>query len=135
MKAQIYEVGLFAGGSNYIGDIGSEYYIKPTGIAGGVIYKWNANPRVAFRGTFTYAQIKADDKDATNRERFYRGIGFTNSIKELAVGLEFNYFEYDLSDFRKTLHIILQYFFDFCDGSLPNNLSGGFENVFLAKAV
>lgn len=101
-KAQLYEAGIFVGGSNYIGDIGSEYYIKPNSLMGGVIFKWNSNSRVAFRGTFTYAQIKADDKYATNRARYYRGIGFTNTIKELAVGLEFNYFEYDLSDFRKT---------------------------------
>ncbi|MBI9039974.1 DUF6089 family protein [Lutibacter sp.] len=101
-KAQLYEAGIFVGGSNYIGDIGSEYYMKPNSLMGGVIYKWNMNPRVAIRGTFTYAQINADDKDATNRERYYRGIGFSNTIKELAIGLEFNYFEYNLSDFRKT---------------------------------
>jgi hypothetical protein len=101
-KAQLYEAGIFVGGSNYIGDIGSEYYIKPNSLMGGVIYKWNMNPRVAIRGTFTYAQINADDKDATNSERYYRGIGFSNTIKELAIGLEFNYFEYNLSDFRKT---------------------------------
>ncbi|MBK5209660.1 MAG: hypothetical protein JJE44_09170 [Flavobacteriaceae bacterium] len=106
-KAQINEVGLFVGGSNYIGDIGPEYYINPNNIMGGVIYKWNLNPRIAFRGTFTYAQISSDDADATNiarKERFNRGDGlrFTNSIKELAVGVEFNYFEYNLGDYRKT---------------------------------
>lgn len=101
-KAQIYEAGIFVGGSNYIGDVGAEYYIKPNSLMGGVIYKWNANPRVAFRGTFTIAQIKANDKESINRQRYFRGISFTNTIKELAVGLEFNYFDYDLSDYRKT---------------------------------
>lgn len=101
-NAQINEVGLFIGGSNYIGDIGPEYYINPTNIMGGVIYKWNMNPRISFRGTFTYAAIKSDDKNATNRERYFRGIGFKNSIKELAVGIEFNYFNYNLNDYRNT---------------------------------
>jgi len=101
-NAQINEVGIIAGGSNYIGDIGPEYYIKPSNLMVGVIYKWNKNPRVAFRGTFTYAQIKANDKDATNQARINRGIGFSNSIKELAVGLEFNYLEYNLADYSKT---------------------------------
>jgi len=100
-EAQIHEVGIFVGGSNYIGDIGSEYYIKPNNFMGGFIYKWNMNPRIAVRGTFTYAQISADDADATNIARNTRGIGFNNSIKELAVGIEFNYFEYNLDDFRK----------------------------------
>lgn len=109
-KAQLYEAGIFAGGSNYVGDIGSEYYIRPNNAMGGVIFKWNKNPRVAFRGTFTFAQLQADDKDANNLGRYNRGIGFKNSIKELAVGIEFNYFEYNLSDYRKTQtpYIILE---------------------------
>ena len=101
-KAQINEVGFFVGGSNYIGDIGPEYYIYPNNFMGGIIYKWNMNPRVALRGTFTYAEISSNDNDATNIARYNRGIGFNNSIKELAVGIEFNYFEYNLDDYRKT---------------------------------
>ena len=101
-KAQINEVGLFVGGSNYIGDIGPEYYINPNNIMAGVIYKWNLNPRIAFRGTFTYAQISSDDADATNKARNINDMRFTNSIKELAIGIEFNYFEYNLDDYQKT---------------------------------
>ncbi len=101
-KAQINEVGIFVGGSNYIGDIGSEYYVNPNNIMGGFLYKWNMNPRIALRGTFTYAQISSEDSKATNKARYFRGIGFNNSIKELALGLEFNYFEYNLDDFRKS---------------------------------
>lgn len=100
-EAQINEIGFFVGGSNYIGDVGSEYYINPNNFMGGLIYKWNMNPRIAVRGTFTYAQISGDDADATNIARYTRGIGFNNSIKELAFGIEFNYFEYNLDDYRK----------------------------------
>jgi len=101
-NAQINEVGIIAGGSNYIGDIGPEYYINPNSFMGGIIYKWNANPRIALRGTFTFTQLTSDDVNATNNERYERGIRFNNSLKELALGLEFNYFEYNLDDFRKT---------------------------------
>ena len=101
-EGQVNEVGIFIGGSNYIGDIGSEYYINPNDLMGGLIYKWNFNPRIALRGTFTYAQISADDDDATNSERLNRGLRFNNSIKELAFGFEFNYFEYNLDDYRQT---------------------------------
>ena len=101
-EAQINELGFFVGGSNYIGDIGAEHYLKPTNFMGGIIYKWNMNPRIAIRGTFTYAQISANDFDATNTARKIRGIEFNNSIKELAVGIEFNYFEYNLDDYRNT---------------------------------
>ena len=101
-KAQINEVGFFVGGSNYIGDVGPETYINPNNFMGGVIYKWNMNPRISLRGTFTYAQISSDDFNATNQERFTRGINFNNSIKELSVGMEFNYFEYNLDSYRYT---------------------------------
>ena len=101
-KAQINEIGFFAGGSNYIGDIGPEYYIYPNNFMGGVIYKWNMNPRISLRGTLTYVQIGSDDADATNRARQIRAIRFKNSLKEFAVGMEFNYFNYNLDNYKQT---------------------------------
>lgn len=100
--AQLHEIGVLAGGSNYIGDVGSETYINPNNIMFGGVYKRNISPRFALRGSFTYAEISADDADSKNIARKERGISFNNSIKELAVGLEFNYFEFNISDYRKT---------------------------------
>ncbi len=107
---QINEIGIFVGGSNYIGDLGPEYYINPNNFMVGAIYKWNMNPRIAIRGTFTFAQLSSDDANATNQARQARGIRFTNSLKELALGLEFNYFEYNLDDYRKrhTPYILIE---------------------------
>lgn len=102
LLAQIHEAGIFLGGSNYVGDIGSTNYIRPNNIAGGVIYKYNLNPRIALRGTFTYAEISADDADSKNIGRKLRGLNFNNKIKELAVGAEISYFEYELSNPEKT---------------------------------
>ncbi|WP_457616396.1 type IX secretion system protein PorG [Lutibacter sp.] len=101
-NAQMHEIGVLVGGSNYIGDIGPEYYINPRNFTGSIFYKRNINPRIALRGTFTYAKIAANDADATNRERYIRGIKFDNNIKEFALGLEFNYFDYNLDDYRYT---------------------------------
>ncbi|PCH76536.1 MAG: hypothetical protein COB98_05900 [Flavobacteriaceae bacterium] len=101
-QAQIHEIGITLGGSNYIGDIGKESYIYPNNIAAGIVYKYNANPRIAWRGAFTYAQISANDADAKNSVRKNRGISFTNTIKELSLGLDFNFWEYDLSTVHKT---------------------------------
>jgi len=48
-KAQIHEFGVFIGGSNYVGEIGSTNYISPNNLAGGVLYKWNKSSKlVAF---------------------------------------------------------------------------------------
>ncbi|MGV6844986.1 MAG: type IX secretion system protein PorG [Lutibacter sp.] len=102
INAQINEVGIMIGGSNYIGDIGSEYYINPNNFMGGLIYKRNLNPRITLRGTFTYAQLSANDNKSTNSARQNRGLRFTNTIKELAAGVEFNFFEYNLDDYALT---------------------------------
>ena len=109
-KAQLYEVGVFAGGSNYIGDIGAEYYVNPNNLMGGIIYKKNVNPRIAVRAAFTYAKISANDANAINATRKSRSFSFKNNIKELALGVEFNYFEYNISDpqYTHTPYLLLE---------------------------
>lgn len=69
---------------------------------GGIIYKYNLNPRMALRGTFTYAELSSDDANATNNARQQRSLRFSNTIKELAVGLEYSYFEYNLNTYNQT---------------------------------
>jgi hypothetical protein len=55
--AQIHEVGVFLGGSNYIGDIGPTTYISPNEPAIGVLYKWNKSPRHSYRFSYTQSKI------------------------------------------------------------------------------
>lgn len=97
-EAQIHEVGIFAGGSNYIGDVGPTTYIAPQDLALGALYKWNRSPRHAWRASFTYAKISSDDADSDNSARKERGFKFENSVKELSLGLEFNFFDFNLHD-------------------------------------
>ena len=108
--AQINEIGVFVGGTNYVGDIGRTNYIYPNNIGGGFIYKWNWNPRVALRGTFSMLKISGNDADATSLLRKARGYKFSNTIKEMALGMEYNFFEYDLSSYDKifTPYILLE---------------------------
>ena len=98
---QINEFGFFIGGSNYIGDVGKTNYILPNKVAGGIIYKYNLNPRIALRGTINYIPITADDANSSNEIRVYRNFDFTNSIKEIAVGIEYNFFDYDMTSYDK----------------------------------
>ena len=39
LSAQIHEIGVFVGGSNYVGDIGSTRYINSNKFAFGFLYK------------------------------------------------------------------------------------------------
>lgn len=102
IHGQVYEAGIFLGGSNYIGDIGRTNYIYPNKFAGGLIFKYNWNPRIALRTTYSYLPIEASDLEADTDFKRARGLQFKNTIHELAVGLEYNFYEYDLSSDDKT---------------------------------
>ena len=97
MVSQVYEIGGFIGGTNYVGDIGRTNFIYPNKLAAAAIFKWNWNPRIAFRGTYRFLPIEGDDKDADTDFKVNRGLKFTNTIHEWALGMEWNFFEYDLS--------------------------------------
>jgi outer membrane protein W len=96
--AQINEVGVFLGGSNYIGDVGSTTYINPNEPAFGILYKWNKSPRHAYRFSYTQSQISANDSDSKEPGRYNRGYSFVNNIKELSAGIEFNFFDFNLHE-------------------------------------
>ena len=97
VEAQTYEVGLVAGGANYIGDVGATYYIAPNDIVLGAIGKWNRSKRHAFRASFLYAALNADDSNGDDRRK-ERGLSFDNSVKELSIGMEYNFWDWYLYD-------------------------------------
>ena len=99
---QMYEAGISIGGSNYVGDIGRTNYIYPNKIAAAAFFKYNLNPRMALRATYSYLPIKANDLDADTNFKRDRGLHFSNTINELAVGLEYNFYEYDISSDDKS---------------------------------
>ena len=96
LHAQTYEIGLFLGGANFIGDVGRTNYIYPSRFAFGGIAKWNKSKRYAWRGSLYYGQFSIDDNKSDLSNRQQRGYNFNNSVKEASVGLEFNFVEYNL---------------------------------------
>ncbi|MDX1542547.1 MAG: DUF6089 family protein [Christiangramia sp.] len=96
--SQQVEVGAFAGGANFIGDVGRTNYILPNTPVGGVIAKWNRSARHALRLTLLYAEISADDTKSHDTRRQQRGYSFDNTIAEASLGIEFNFWDYDLTE-------------------------------------
>jgi hypothetical protein len=99
---QEFEAGVFIGGSNYVGDIGRTNYVYPNNIAGAFFFKYNWNPRIAVRATYSYLPIKGNDADANTNFRNDRRLSFSNTINELGIGIEYNFYEYDVSSVDKT---------------------------------
>lgn len=96
MGAQTYEIGIFAGGANNIGDVGRTNFILPSGVAFGGIAKWNISKRYAWRGTVIYGNFTADDSKSSMSSRQQRNYVVDNSILEVSAGLEFNFVDYNL---------------------------------------
>ncbi|MDT0647887.1 DUF6089 family protein [Zunongwangia sp. F260] len=96
--SQTFEVGPFIGGANYIGDVGKSNFIYPNTLVAGAIAKWNRSPRHAFRLSLLYAEIAADDAESNETRRQQRGYSFSNTVAEASLGVEFNFWSYDLHE-------------------------------------
>lgn len=94
-NAQIHEIGVFGGGSNFIGDVGKTTYIAPNQPAFGILYKWNKSPRYSWRFSAMMSKIKAFDSQSELDSRKQRAYGFENTITEFSAGFEFNFFDFN----------------------------------------
>lgn len=98
--SQTFEVGAFAGGANYIGDIGSTTYIAPKILTVGALAKWNRSTRHSFRFSVIHSKIEANDFESEEGLRKQRGLFFKNTITEISLGLEYTFWEWDLHTFQ-----------------------------------
>lgn len=103
VNAQIHEIGLFAGGSNFVGDVGSTKYVNPNKLAIGAVYKWNKSTRHSWRASFIQSTLKANDYVSDDPGRYTRGYEFKNTVQELSAGLEFNFFDFNLHDLKRQI--------------------------------
>ncbi len=95
--SQIYEIGLFVGGSNLISDVGATNYINPSEPAIGGVLKWNRSPRHAWRVSLIYSNVEALDSKSDDPRRVERDLKYANnSFLEFSAGIEFTFFDFDL---------------------------------------
>ncbi|WP_299130866.1 DUF6089 family protein [uncultured Winogradskyella sp.] len=98
VEAQIYEIGVFAGGSNFIGDVGATNYIAPNQAAFGALLKWNRSPRHSFRASIIFSELEGNDGKSDDPRRKQRGYNFNTSLFEISAGMEFTFWEFDLHE-------------------------------------
>jgi len=95
--AQLFEGGVFLGGSNYVGDVGSTTYINPNFPAVGLVAKYNYSPRITFKGTARYTQLSINNANVSRPISFTGNFDRNPRLAEAALGVEFSYFKYNLS--------------------------------------
>ncbi len=98
--SQIYEIGLTYGKSNFIGDVGNTTFINPNENTYGGIFKWNRSPRHSYRLSYIISTLSANDLNSKDPRRIERGYSFETPINEMSLGMEFNFFDFDLHDYE-----------------------------------
>lgn len=88
------EIGLFLGGSHFIGDVGQNAPFIPTGYAIGLNYRHQFNPHYAIRGTFNYGMVAQDDALSSWDSRKVRNLSFRSPVIEGAVLVEINFLSF-----------------------------------------
>ncbi|MDX2360453.1 MAG: DUF6089 family protein [Crocinitomicaceae bacterium] len=104
------ELGIMGGVTYYIGDLNSFGHFRNSHIAGSLIYRYNVNARWAVRANFMYGRLSADDSQANDPIKKSRNLNFNTDIYELAVGVEFNYFPFQLGHdrYKGTAYILAE---------------------------
>ncbi|MFT5848422.1 MAG: hypothetical protein ACJARX_001261 [Psychroserpens sp.] len=96
IHSQIYEVGVFGGGSNFIGDVGSTDYISPDTPVLGVLFKWNRSARHSWRVSLIYADLTGKDSESDDPRRQARNYSFDSNLLEISAGMEYTFWDFDL---------------------------------------
>lgn len=99
--SQINEIGIFLGGSNFIGDVGATDYISPNQFAIGGLYKWNRSKRHSYRASVIFSELEGIDTNSDDPRRVQRGYEFSSKITELSLGLEFTFLDFNLHSGEK----------------------------------
>lgn len=93
------EIGLFFGGSYYIGDLNPTGHLNSlTRPAAGLVYRHNTGPRVSFAGSALFGSVQGIDARTSSYEQQQRNLSFRSRIYELAARTEFNFIEYQIGD-------------------------------------
>lgn len=84
----------------YLGDLNPNKQFYHSNLAGGVMYRFNLQNRLALRFSFTAGNIEAYDKDSDKPLNVNRNLDFQSKIRELAGGIEFYHTPFQLGNKR-----------------------------------
>ena len=88
------DLGIFGGGSYYLGDINQSKQFYSLSYAFGGLYRYNINPRYTIRGSVYYGNLQADDQDFNNQFQQSRDNRFSGTVLDATLQFEFNFMPY-----------------------------------------
>ncbi len=91
------EIGFWAGGAHYMGDLNENFrlfrVVRP---GGGLIYQWNPHERWCWRSTASFGRVYAHDKYSPNTLYRQRNLHFRADIYEISTQAVFNFLPYEI---------------------------------------
>jgi hypothetical protein len=91
-----FDLGLFAGGSYYIGDINPNKHFRFSNPAGGIIARYNFSRRAALRAGFNMGSIEGSDSKSSSNWQQQRNLSFRSSLQEINLLFEFNFLDFKI---------------------------------------
>ena len=88
------ELGALAGGSAYMGDANFSAPMKDVSMAGGVLARYNLNPRMVVKGNLALGKIKGNTQEINNKFPENGHASFNRLIFDLGTQFEYNFFAY-----------------------------------------
>jgi hypothetical protein len=95
------EIGVFVGGSYYIGDLNPTTQFLFTKPAGGFVVRYNFNPRLSARANAFFGSIEGHDSYSDSPAQQQRNLSFKSPITELSAQLEFNFLDYEIGNEKR----------------------------------
>ena len=89
VKAQSSEIGLCGGVSFYMGDLNPKGVFSGSRPAGGVLYRYNINPRLAFKANVLFGSLEASDAKMSGD--LARNLSFRSPLSEISAQMELNF--------------------------------------------
>ncbi|MEO6884531.1 MAG: DUF6089 family protein [Bacteroidia bacterium] len=105
VKERSNEIGIFLGGSFYIGELNpapSGFFDGFTKPAGGVLFRHNFSERFALRANLLFGTLEGDDSYSNVLASRDRNLSFKSPVDELSVQWEFNFLPYAIGDKKHT---------------------------------
>jgi hypothetical protein len=90
----LYEAGGMGGGASYMGDVNKTAPLKGLNPAGGILFRYNANFRIALKANLAWARISGSTEGLENVFPERAQASFTRNVFEMGGQFEFNFFPY-----------------------------------------
>lgn len=126
------EIGGMAGTSTYIGDANYTGFYKNINMGGGVIARYNLNPRAALKFNVGYGGISGDVSNVAYPDEIDReNLKFSKSLFDFGCQYEMNFWAYGTGNSYKNTHRLVPYIqlglgFTAASGTFSINIPVGF---------